>query len=112
MANEMLKTGDKFDTEKMSHEIARQRRIGIENTTDLQDVLVCLKGDEMGMNQGLIKDNQANGILLREVHEMITRQATTRKHVRKDDGIAKIVYMLLGGGVLLGFIITTVVAFA
>jgi len=111
VAKEILTSDGEYDTEKISNEVARQRRVGIEQNSDIKKVLSCLEGDDMGMSQGLIKEQFAQGILLREIHDMASQQATTKRIKKPDSEVAKYVWMILGGIILLGFLITTAVAF-
>jgi hypothetical protein len=103
---------DEYDAEKVAFETARLRRRELMQSSATKEVLVCLKGDEMGQHHGVIQEQKCQGALIKEMHEMMKKGVTTATYKKKPEnsGVSKIVYMLLGGVVLLGFMITTIIA--
>jgi len=71
--------------------------------TKLNDIMVCLKGDAMGMSKGLVEDHKDVKSMMTEVYEKVTnKDATTHKTKRsepQDDQFwnnTKIILLFLG----------------
>ena len=113
-AAQMFGTGEgQYDQQKMANEIARHKRLCNEQGTAMDDVITCLKGDSFGRNIGMIEEQKKQGELLTDVHTMMTKNATTKTYNKSDaleKDTTKTVHMLMGGLVVIGFVVNAVIA--
>lgn len=95
-----------FDVEKLANEASRLRRRDLHQSRAVSEVLVCLKGDDLGQNNGLIDDVKQLKDMVIETHNVVVKNATTKRFVKRDNFTEK----LKGGLILLAFLTTTIVA--
>lgn len=90
---QMFGEGEDVDTDKLAHEVARQKRVTQRQGSELGEILTCLNGDAMGRDIGMIQEQRDQGKLLTEIHTLVTQTATTaiiKRNHSKSDGVDEV----------------------